>query len=170
MRTWKTEIVVFQRLRNSASVRGKKIVVLTIPAAKTVPVSFANERFIRIGSSKENLRKYPEKESFLFDVLRHGLPTIENTLLKLIQFHHIHKLESVCYLKNAYQDHRIYLHTSMYFCNWLYRNGLDPLSATNLVMRFYFMNFHISSTKKLSNVFMRAFKNVSFVIEGRKSK
>ena len=25
------------------------------------------------------MRKYPEKESYLFDVLRHGLPTIENT-------------------------------------------------------------------------------------------
>lgn len=58
---------------------GKKVVVLTIPAAKTVPTSFDNERFIRIGSSKESLRKYPEKESYLFDVLRHGFPTIENT-------------------------------------------------------------------------------------------
>ncbi len=28
---------------------------------------------------KENLRKYPEKEAFLFEVLRHGFPTIENT-------------------------------------------------------------------------------------------
>lgn len=61
------------------TVDGKRIVLLTIPSAKTVPVSFASERFIRIGSSRENLRKYPEKESYLFDVLRHGLPTIENT-------------------------------------------------------------------------------------------
>ncbi len=58
---------------------GKKVTVLTIPAAKTVPVSYARERYIRIGSSKENLRRYPEKESFLFEVLRHGFPTIENT-------------------------------------------------------------------------------------------
>ena len=57
----------------------RKIVILTIPAAKIIPTSFNNERFIRIGSSKESLRKYPEKESFLFDVLRHGFPTIENT-------------------------------------------------------------------------------------------
>ena len=62
-----------------AVIGGKRIVLLTIPAAKTVPVSFSGERFIRIGSSKENLRKYPEKESYLFEVLRHGLPTIENT-------------------------------------------------------------------------------------------
>ena len=60
-------------------IEGKKVVLLTIPATKTFPVSFANERFIRIGSSKENLRKYPEKESYLFEILRHGLPTIENT-------------------------------------------------------------------------------------------
>lgn len=38
-------------------IKGKKVVVLTIPATKTVPASFANERYIRIGSSKENLRK-----------------------------------------------------------------------------------------------------------------
>lgn len=58
---------------------GKKVVLLIIPAAKSVPTSYAKERYIRIGSSKENLRKYPEKESFLFDVLRHGFPTMENT-------------------------------------------------------------------------------------------
>nr|MBP3281084.1 putative DNA binding domain-containing protein [Treponema sp.] len=58
---------------------GKKVVVLAVPAAKNVPTSFANERYIRIGSSKESLRKYPEKEAFLFDVLRHGFPTTENT-------------------------------------------------------------------------------------------
>ncbi len=57
----------------------KKIVLLTIPAAKSVPTSFYKERYIRIGSSKENLRKYPEKEAYLFEVLRHGLPTVENT-------------------------------------------------------------------------------------------
>ncbi len=58
---------------------GKKVVLLIIPAAKSVPTSYARERYIRIGSSKENLRKYPEKEAFLFEVLRHGFPTIENT-------------------------------------------------------------------------------------------
>lgn len=39
---------------------GKRVVVLCIPAAKTIPVSFAEERYIRIGSSKEKLRKYPD--------------------------------------------------------------------------------------------------------------
>lgn len=64
-------------LSNSAAIAGKRYAV--IPAAKTVPISYARERYIRVGSSKENLRKYPEKESFLFDILRHGFPTMENT-------------------------------------------------------------------------------------------
>ena len=65
----------FQELR----IDGNRIVVLAIPAAKVAPTSFGGERYIRIGSSKENLRKYPEKESYLFSVLRNGLPTILNT-------------------------------------------------------------------------------------------
>lgn len=62
-----------------SEIDGKKVVLLVIPAARTVPVSFGRERYIRIGSSKENLRRYPEKESYLFDILRHGKPIIENT-------------------------------------------------------------------------------------------
>lgn len=64
---------------NETKIDGKRVVLLSIPAAKTIPVSFAEERFIRIGSSKEKLKKYPEKESFLFRVLRSGFPTIEDT-------------------------------------------------------------------------------------------
>lgn len=59
--------------------KGKRLVVLTIPAASKVPTSFDRDRFIRIGSSKANLIDYPEHESKLFDVLRNGQPTIENT-------------------------------------------------------------------------------------------
>ena len=62
-------------------IEGKRIVVLTIPAAKNIPTSFNRERFIRIGSSKEKLLKYPEKESYLFEVLRHGLPNGGDTFL-----------------------------------------------------------------------------------------
>lgn len=60
-------------------VNGKKLVMLIIPSAKLIPTAFAKERYIRIGSSKENLRKFPEKESYLFNILNHGLPTMENT-------------------------------------------------------------------------------------------
>ena len=57
----------------------KRIVILSIPAAKNIPTAYKSERYIRIGSSKSSLRKYPQKEAYLFEVLRQGLPTIENT-------------------------------------------------------------------------------------------
>ena len=55
----------------------KRVVVLVIPAAKQVPTAWNNVRYLRIGSSKVNLNKYPERESRLFDILRNGLPTLE---------------------------------------------------------------------------------------------
>ena len=58
---------------------GKRVVVLIVPAAVKVPTAFGEVRFTRIGSSKVKLIKYPERESQLFYVLRHGFPTISNT-------------------------------------------------------------------------------------------
>ncbi len=58
---------------------GKRVVVLVIPAAIKIPASFAGNRYLRIGSSKINLNKYPERESNLFYILRVGVPTICNT-------------------------------------------------------------------------------------------
>lgn len=55
----------------------KRLVVLVISAANQVPTSFNGNRYFRIGSSKVNLAKYPERESRLFDILRNGFPTIE---------------------------------------------------------------------------------------------
>lgn len=57
----------------------KRVVVLIIPAAQKVPTAFAGIRYIRIGSSKENIMKYPERESQLFYVLRNGFPSVSNT-------------------------------------------------------------------------------------------
>ncbi|MBR1414214.1 MAG: putative DNA binding domain-containing protein [Bacilli bacterium] len=57
----------------------KKLVVLTIPSARSIITEFKKERFIRIGSSKELLRKYPEREMNLWLILKNGLPTIINT-------------------------------------------------------------------------------------------
>ena len=59
--------------------QGKRLVILSIPAAKKVPTSFDKTRFLRIGSSKVNLMNFPEHESQLFSVLRNGVPTLENT-------------------------------------------------------------------------------------------
>lgn len=64
---------------DAVMIDGKRVVVLSIPAAKSIPTSFNDGRYIRIGSSKSSLRKYPQKEAYLFEVLRYGLPTIENT-------------------------------------------------------------------------------------------
>lgn len=61
------------------SIQGKRLVVLTVPAAKTVPTAFAGVRYLRIGSSKVNLSKFPKREANLFSVLNKGFPTIENT-------------------------------------------------------------------------------------------
>ena len=47
----------------------KKIVILEIPAALHTPVSFEQEKFIRIGSIKKKLRDYPEKERELWQIL-----------------------------------------------------------------------------------------------------
>lgn len=58
---------------------GKRLVALLVPAAVKMPTSFDEIRYTRIGSGKEKLMKYPEHESQLFYVLRHGFPTIENT-------------------------------------------------------------------------------------------
>lgn len=55
----------FEELR----IKGKRVVVLTIPAAKNTITEFQKERFIRIGSSKESLRKYPTYEAKLWSVL-----------------------------------------------------------------------------------------------------
>lgn len=47
----------------------KRVVLLKIPAATKVPTAFDGTRYIRIGSSKESVLKYPEREAQLFDVL-----------------------------------------------------------------------------------------------------
>ena len=56
---------------------GKRIVVLLIPAATDIPTSFLEKRYIRIGSSKCNLRNYAKREIELFNVLNGRTETIE---------------------------------------------------------------------------------------------
>lgn len=59
-------------------VSGRRIVVLRIGCARIAPTAFNGNRFIRIGSSKESLRRYPQREAALFDVISHGVPTLQN--------------------------------------------------------------------------------------------
>ena len=61
------------------TMENKRVVVMVVPAASKIPTGFDVNRYLRIGSSKVNLNKYPERESNLFYVLRVGLPTMCNT-------------------------------------------------------------------------------------------
>lgn len=47
----------------------KRVVLLEISGAKNVPASFDGMRYIRIGSSKVSVAKYPDREAHLFEVL-----------------------------------------------------------------------------------------------------
>lgn len=58
---------------------GEYISSMSNAAASKSPTAFNGVRYLRIGSSKVNLSKYPERESQLFYTLRVGLPTICNT-------------------------------------------------------------------------------------------
>lgn len=59
-------------------VDGKRLVIMQVPATQKVPTSFDGIRYLRIGSSKINLAKYPDREANLFQVLNVGLPTVNN--------------------------------------------------------------------------------------------
>lgn len=52
--------------------------MLIIPQSKSIVTKFKNEAFIRIGSSKEKLSKYPKWEIKLNNTLVNGYPTIVN--------------------------------------------------------------------------------------------
>lgn len=48
------------------TIKGKRVVVMKVPAASKIPTGFDGNRYLRIGSSKVNLNKYPERESNSF--------------------------------------------------------------------------------------------------------
>ena len=58
-------------------IEGKRVVVLLIPPAEEIPTAFREIRFIRIGSSKNNIKKYPKREIQLFKILDGRVETIE---------------------------------------------------------------------------------------------
>lgn len=53
--------------------------MVIVPAAKSVKTKFDGIDYIRIGSSKEKLSKFPEYEIKLNNILVNGIPTIVNT-------------------------------------------------------------------------------------------
>ena len=56
---------------------GKRVVALIVPAAEEVPTAFKEKRYIRIGSSKCNIKDYPKREIQLFKILDGRVDTIE---------------------------------------------------------------------------------------------
>lgn len=58
-------------------IHGKRVVVLVIPAAMELPTAFKEKRYLRIGSSKCNIKDYPKREIQLFKILDGRTETIE---------------------------------------------------------------------------------------------
>lgn len=56
----------------------KRVILLQVPASKSVQTKFNDVAFFRIGSSKEKLNKFPEWELKLNTILQEGFPTIVN--------------------------------------------------------------------------------------------
>lgn len=58
-------------------INGNRVVILIIPAAEEIPTAFRGKRYIRIGSSKVNLKDYRKREIQLFKILDGRIETIE---------------------------------------------------------------------------------------------
>ena len=56
---------------------GKRVVVLSVPAANNIPTSYKDVRYTRIGSSLESFLRYPEKEAELWNCLNHKEDSLE---------------------------------------------------------------------------------------------
>ena len=57
----------------------RRIVIVIVPAAKSVITKYNGIDYIRIGSSKEKLSNFPEYDIKLNNILLNGFPTIVNT-------------------------------------------------------------------------------------------
>lgn len=90
-------------------VEGKRVVVLTIPAARIVPTSYKGERFIRVGSSKVNVRKNPAREAELFRILNAQQDPTDRWEIQKSKYHiaDINKPVFQKYLKSAKELGRI---------------------------------------------------------------
>lgn len=54
---------------HTVEIEGMSVVLLEVPAACQHPVSFNNDKFIRVGSYKKKLKDFPEKEGELWRIL-----------------------------------------------------------------------------------------------------
>jgi ATP-dependent DNA helicase RecG len=55
------------RVYEFEATNGENIVLCQVPAAKSQPVRFLNEAYVRVGSAKRNLNDFPEKEKKLWE-------------------------------------------------------------------------------------------------------
>lgn len=95
---------------------GKHLVILEVPCAEKIPTSYKDIRYIRIGSSKESLLRYPEKESELWYALSHqelSIETIESRYQDL----------SFNSLFNYYSSRGIYLNKKTFEENLCLKTG-----------------------------------------------
>ena len=60
----------------------KRVVVMIIPAATEIPIAYREKRYLRIGSSKCNIKDYPKREIELFKILDGRTETIETIAAK----------------------------------------------------------------------------------------
>ena len=84
-------------------IEGKRVVLLTIPEAHGSPTSYKGGCYFRIGSRKEILKEFPEKEATLFNILKAKQALAERWELQLSNFHvkDINQNLFKKYLKNA---------------------------------------------------------------------
>ena len=68
-------------------IEGKRVVVLKIPAARGYPTAYNGERYIRIGSSKEELRRFPEREASLFQILNEKNAPTDKWEVQISKYH-----------------------------------------------------------------------------------
>ena len=79
------------------------MVVLKIPAAHGYPTAYKDERYIRIGSSKEELKRYPEREAALFQILNEKNSPTDKWEIQMSKYHvsDINRTAFDDYLKKA---------------------------------------------------------------------
>lgn len=73
---------------------GLNVVLLAVPAARQMPTRFEGAEYVRVGSTKKNLKDHPEKERALWDLFRQtpfeldvALPDVDGTrMLELLDY------------------------------------------------------------------------------------
>lgn len=103
---------------NEVSYKNKRLVLLKIDSAKVVPTAFDDVRYIRIGSSKEKIKKYPAVESKLFTYLTFGIPTVVNTKCDYQNL-------NFSQLKDYYSSHKLKINSKTFEMNLNFKTEKD---------------------------------------------